>query len=184
MINSQVIPYPRQLSSGQKTARNIAFTLLQKLDVGALTILESFDEERAKQRTLFGCPKKGTPQAMIEVKNPAFYSRVLSGGSIAAAEAYMDGWWESPDLTLVMELMAANISTLDSIESRVSLLSKFAYRVGHWFNRNTVENSAKNIEAHYDLSNDLYQTFLDKRMLYSSALYRNKNGFTGAGARK
>lgn len=174
MINSQVIPYPRQLSSGQKTARNLAFTLLQKLEVGSLTIVESLDEEHAKQRTLFGCPKKGTPQAMIEVKNPAFYSRVLSGGSIAAAEAYMDGWWDSPDLTLVMELMAANISTLDSIESRVSLLSKFAYRVGHWFNRNTVENSAKNIEAHYDLSNDLYQTFLDKRMLYSSALYRNE----------
>ena len=65
MINSQVIPYPRQLSSGQKTARNLVFTLLQKLEVGSLTILESFDEEHAKQRTLFGCPKNGTPQAMM-----------------------------------------------------------------------------------------------------------------------
>jgi cyclopropane-fatty-acyl-phospholipid synthase len=48
-----------------------------------------------------------------------------------------------------------------------------AYQVGHWMNRNTVTNSAKNIEAHYDLSNSLYQTFLDDRMLYSSALFES-----------
>jgi cyclopropane-fatty-acyl-phospholipid synthase len=70
-----------------------------------------------------------------------------------------------------MELMALNLSALDSIESRSSLLSKLAYQVSHWLNRNTVTNSAKNIEAHYDLSNDLYQTFLDERMLYSSAVF-------------
>ena len=33
-------------------------------------------------------------------------------------------------------------------------------------------NSAKNIQAHYDLSNELYDTFLDQRMLYPSGIYR------------
>lgn len=174
MMNTQVISCPRQLSSGQKTARSLVFALLKNLEEGSLTVIESFIGEGAKQQTLFGNPGHTSLKAIIEITNPAFYSRVLSGGSIAAAEAYIDGWWESPNLTLLTELMAVNMSTLDSIERRVSLLSKFAYRITHWFNRNTVENATKNIEAHYDLSNDLYETFLDPRMLYSSALYRNE----------
>ncbi|MGD8230690.1 class I SAM-dependent methyltransferase [Vibrio sp. TRT 1302] len=174
MINSQTLALPVQLSSVQKTARNIAFSCLCKLQVGSLTVIESFSDEPAlRVREQFGKPKEGQPSAIIEVKNPAFYARLLKGGSIAAGEAYMDGWWDSPNLTQLMELMALNLSALDSIESRSSLLSKLAYQVSHWLNRNTVANSAKNIEAHYDLSNDLYQTFLDPRMLYSSAVFND-----------
>ncbi|MEF1253411.1 MULTISPECIES: cyclopropane-fatty-acyl-phospholipid synthase family protein [unclassified Vibrio] len=174
MINSQTLALPVQLSSVQKTARNIAFSCLCKLQVGSLTVIESFSDEPAlRVREQFGKPKEGQPSAIIEVKNPGFYARLLKGGSIAAGEAYMDGWWDSPNLTQLMELMALNLSALDSIESRSSLLSKLTYQVSHWLNRNTVANSAKNIEAHYDLSNDLYQTFLDPRMLYSSAVFND-----------
>merc|ERR1712173_397095 len=125
------------------------------------TVVEAFDDDAPVQRTVFGTPRENEPKALIEVKNPAFYARLLTGGSIAAGESYMDGWWDSPDLTTLMELMALNLNALDSIENRTSLLSKLSYKVGHWLNRNTVANSQKNIHAHYDLSNDLYNTFLD-----------------------
>lgn len=171
MINSHAIPYPQQLSTGQKTARSLVFTLLGKLDFGSLTVVESFSDNEPKQQTVFGHSQNSHITAVIEVKNPAFYSRVLAGGSIAAAEAYMDGWWDSPDLTAVMELMAINSSTLDNLEGKSSIFTKLSHRITHWLNRNTLENSAKNIEAHYDLSNELYATFLDEKMLYSSALY-------------
>ena len=171
MINSHAIPYPQQLSTGQKTARSLVFTLLGKLDSGSLTVVESFSANEPKQQTVFGHSQNSHITAVIEVKNPAFYSRVLAGGSIAAAEAYMDGWWDSPDLTAVMELMAINSSTLDNLEGKSSIFTKLSHRITHWLNRNTLENSAKNIEAHYDLSNELYATFLDEKMLYSSALY-------------
>lgn len=172
MIDSQTLPWPRQLTSIQKTARNIAFSCLCKLQFGSLTIVESFHGDASlHERETFGKRGGQYHNALVEVKNPAFYSRLLKGGSIAAGEAYMDGWWDSPDLTAVMEIMALNLTTLDTIESRTSLLSKLAYQVGHWLNRNTVTNSAKNIEAHYDLSNELYQTFLDQRMLYSAGVY-------------
>jgi cyclopropane-fatty-acyl-phospholipid synthase len=174
MMNTQTLPLPTQLTHVQKSARTIAFSCLCKLSVGSLTVVETFHGESSTQvRELFGQPHDDKPSALIEVKNPAFYARLLKGGSIAAGEAYMDGWWDSPDLTTLMELMALNLSALDSIESRSSFLSKMAYQVGHWMNRNTVTNSAKNIEAHYDLSNSLYQTFLDDRMLYSSALFES-----------
>jgi len=176
MISSQTLTLPVQLSSVQKTARNIAFSCLCKLQVGSLTVIESYSEQSSQRmREQFGKPKESEPSAIIEVKNPAFYARLLKGGSIAAGEAYMDGWWDSPDLTKLMELMALNLSALDSIESRSSLLSKLTYQVSHWLNRNTVANSEKNIEAHYDLSNELYQTFLDSRMLYSSALFARED---------
>lgn len=175
MINSQTLPLPTQLTTVQKTARNFAFSCLNKIQFGSLTIVESFGSQGPDQvRETFGRSQGSQPSAIIEVKNPAFYARLLKGGSIAAGEAYMDGWWDSPDLTKLMELMALNLSTLDSMESRSSFLSKLMYQVGHWLNRNTVENSAKNIEAHYDLSNDLYQTFLDDRMLYSSGIYSSQ----------
>jgi cyclopropane-fatty-acyl-phospholipid synthase len=173
MMNSSTLPLPKPLTSVQKTARNIAFSCLYKLQIGSLTIVESFDDQQGTHqvRETFGNRNNGKPNALIEVKNPAFYSRLLKGGSIAAGEAYMDGWWDSPNLSELMELMALNLTALDSIESRSSLLSKLMYQVGHWLNRNTVTNSAKNIEAHYDLSNELYHTFLDDRMLYSSAVF-------------
>ncbi|MEL7291779.1 MAG: cyclopropane-fatty-acyl-phospholipid synthase family protein [Pseudomonadota bacterium] len=175
MINSQTLPFPTQLTSLQKSARNIAFSCLYKLQVGSLTVIENFAQQANQgSRENFGKPQDGQPHAIIEVNNPAFYARLLKGGSIAAGEAYMDGWWDSPDLTKVMELMALNLTALDSIESRSTLLSKLTYQITHWLNRNTLNNSAKNIEAHYDLSNELYQTFLDEKMLYSSALFSSE----------
>lgn len=177
-MNSQVMPIPRALTTVQKTARNLAFSTLSHLQVGTLTIREVFSDSDGSQRQETFGQHHGSnqhldngPHAIVEVKHPGFYARLLKGGSIAAGEAYMDGWWDSPNLTQVMELMAKNLSALDALESRSSLLSKILYKLGHWLNRNTVEKAQKNIEAHYDLSNELYQTFLDKEMLYSSALF-------------
>jgi cyclopropane-fatty-acyl-phospholipid synthase len=41
----------------------------------------------------------------------------------------------------------------------------------HWLNRNTEQGSRKNIAAHYDLGNDMFQLFLDPTMMYSSAIF-------------
>lgn len=172
-MSTQALALPRTLSATEKTARNIAFSCLSQMKTGSLTIVEKFSEADRQNitRECFGKPTSSGISAIIEVKNPAFYARLLKGGSIAAGEAYMDGWWESPDLTKVMQLMALNLTALDSLESRSNWLTKLMYQVSHWFNRNTVENSSRNIAAHYDLSNELYQTFLDPNMLYSSAIF-------------
>ena len=43
--------------------------------------------------------------------------------------------------------------------------------MAHWKNKNTTAGSKRNILAHYDLGNELYTRFLDKEMMYSSAIY-------------
>ncbi|EIJ0973264.1 class I SAM-dependent methyltransferase [Vibrio parahaemolyticus] len=174
MLNTTSIALPRKLTT-QKAARGVIFQCLQKMEMGCLTIIESFHTETKERSERFTAPNgeySGQPVvATIEVKHPGFYSRILQGGSIAAGEAYMDGWWDSPDLTALMKLMALNMRALDKLEEQGSWLTKLLYKFSHWTNRNSQENSRKNIHAHYDLGNDLYEAFLDTNMLYSSALY-------------
>ncbi|PQJ45771.1 SAM-dependent methyltransferase [Vibrio campbellii] len=175
MLNTTSMAMPRELTTTQKAARRVLFQCLQKMEIGCLTVIESFKTETTERSERFSTPNgeyNGEPVvATIEVKHPGFYSRILQGGSIAAGEAYMDGWWDSPDLTALMKLMALNMRALDKLEEQGSWLTKLLYKFSHWSNRNSQENSRKNIHAHYDLGNNLYEAFLDTNMLYSSALY-------------
>ncbi|MCG6270472.1 SAM-dependent methyltransferase [Vibrio furnissii] len=172
MLNSSSLEMPKSLTALQKGARAMAFKSLQLLRIGHLTIEEAYDDQDSVIEQ-FGFAHEGQTQAHIRITHPGFYGRVLKGGSIAAAEAYMDGWWDSPNLTAVTELMARNLSALDQLEAQSSWMTRAMNKVGHWLKRNSIVRAKQNIEAHYDLGNDLYQTFLDERMLYSSALYLN-----------
>lgn len=109
--------------------------------------------------------------AEIHVKDERFYKAVLKGGSIGGAEAYMDGWWDSPDLTAVVRVLAANLAALDAIEAQSSPLKRLFLKVWHKLNGNSVTGSQRNISHHYDLSNAFYQLFLDDTMMYSSGVY-------------
>ncbi|EKO3395239.1 class I SAM-dependent methyltransferase [Vibrio fluvialis] len=170
MLNSSSLEMPKSMTALQKGARSVALKSLQLIKIGSLTLEEAYDGHDVTVEH-FGFAHEGQPQAHIRVTHPGFYGRVLKGGSIAAAEAYMDGWWDSPNLTAVTELMARNLSALDQLEAQSSFVTRAMNKVGHWLKRNSIVRAKQNIEAHYDLGNDLYQTFLDERMLYSSALY-------------
>ncbi|ELO4019307.1 class I SAM-dependent methyltransferase [Vibrio fluvialis] len=170
MLNSSSLEMPKSMTALQKGARSVALKSLQLIKIGSLTLEEAYDGHDVTVEH-FGFAHEGQPQAHIRVTHPGFYGRVLKGGSIAAAEAYMDGWWDSPNLTAVTELMARNLSALDQLEAQSSFVIRAMNKVGHWLKRNSIVRAKQNIEAHYDLGNDLYQTFLDERMLYSSALY-------------
>ncbi len=175
MLNSGVITRPCELNMTQKAARRVIIQCLKNMEVGSLTLMETYRSEDNETVERFDAQVEAHQDkkvsATIEVKHPDFYSRVLRGGSIAAGEAYMDGWWESPDLTALMKLMALNMRALDQIEEQGSWLTRLLYKISHWANRNSQENSRQNIHAHYDLGNALYESFLDSNMLYSSALY-------------
>jgi cyclopropane-fatty-acyl-phospholipid synthase len=154
----------------QSAARTLILSKMAHLAHGSITLIEQFTQGQGTQTHVFGDAKH--PRSVkVEIHHPDFYRRMLTGGSIAAGEAFMDGWWSSPNLAQVMELMALNLSALDAISQKSSWLKQSAYKMAHWLNRNTQANSKKNIHAHYDLGNDLYQLFLDQQMLYSSAIY-------------
>jgi cyclopropane-fatty-acyl-phospholipid synthase len=117
--------------------------------------------------TWFG---EGASKVHMQVRDMAMFEQVLAKGDIGLAEAYLDGHWDSPDLTALLKLLADNRETLRRAVYG-SWRSLLAARVRHWLNGNSKAGSKRNIMAHYDLGNDFYKLWLDPSMTYSSALF-------------
>jgi cyclopropane-fatty-acyl-phospholipid synthase len=110
------------------------------------------------------------PEATIVMKRWRMLRRIIAGGDIGFAEAFMHGEWTTPDLTSVIRFAARNTEALAPAIQGNSLM-RLMHRIGHVFNANTRRGARKNIEAHYDLGNDFYKQWLDPTMLYSSAIW-------------
>ncbi len=110
------------------------------------------------------------PQAYVHVHDYAFAKRAIAGGDVGFGESYMDGQWSTPDLTAVLEFFSENFDDANRLATGGKVI-KVINTIRHMFNRNTKAGSKRNIEAHYDLGNDFYASWLDETMTYSSALY-------------
>lgn len=109
--------------------------------------------------------------AHVTVNNKSFYRKVLFGGSIGGGEAYVDGLWKVDDLTALVRIMVLNMPLLDRMERGLAWLLRPLDLFRHILNSNSKIKSKRNILAHYDLGNDMYESFLDPAMMYSSAIY-------------
>lgn len=112
------------------------------------------------------------PHEMV-ISNPGFFGKVLSSGSVGFGEAYVDGDWETSDLTGLLRLLARNQPSIGALGRGLSWMARNLNRMHHRARRNTLEKSQENIQEHYDLSNDFYACFLDSSMTYSSALFED-----------
>ncbi len=155
---------PRVPSLGDRFARQQLLGLFDHLEGAGLTLIE------AGQRLHFGDPDAEL-QAEIAVLDPRAWRAALFGGSIGAAEAWVLGYWDTPDLTRVTSLFVHCQPLLERLEKRLAWLSAPLNRLRHWINRNSKNGSRSNIAAHYDLGNELYRLFLDPWMQYSSAIF-------------
>ena len=155
------VPRPNLLGS---TAERLVHGRLARIAHGSLRLVDG-----ATTRD-FGGNAPG-PAAAIEIRDPAFYSELAWGGSVGAAESYMLGHWNTPDLTALMRLMLVNRDALDSLEGGLARLSAPLRLAAHWLHRNSRSGSRRNISAHYDLGNDFFRLMLDETMMYSCALY-------------
>ncbi|MGA9794412.1 MAG: cyclopropane-fatty-acyl-phospholipid synthase family protein [Rhizomicrobium sp.] len=108
--------------------------------------------------------------AVFEVVRARVFRRLLLGGEIGVAEAYIDGDWTSPDLATVFEFAAHNMTKLAGALAGVAPL-KWMHNLAHRLNDNSKEGSRRNISAHYDLGNEFYAQWLDPTMTYSSAVF-------------
>lgn len=146
------------------SARKLFLSMLQGLRGGSLELV-------LPDRTLTFGDDDSELKAQLLVHRERFFARALVGGDTAIGEAYMDGDWSTPDLVSVMRLAVRNLAQLESSNTFLSSLSRFADRLRHRLKDNTVEGSRRNIRAHYDLSNEFFQLFLDQSMVYSCAWY-------------
>jgi cyclopropane-fatty-acyl-phospholipid synthase len=112
------------------------------------------------------------PAAEMTITSYAFASRLLNGGDIGIAEAYLHGEWDTPDLTQFLYLFCVNHDLIQAMLGNNPLM-RFVQIVRHWFNRNTKRQARKNIYAHYDIGNAFYSAWLDPSMTYSSAIFED-----------
>jgi cyclopropane-fatty-acyl-phospholipid synthase len=131
-----------------------------------------------------GCGAKSAP-VMRLVRPGSFYARLGADAKIGFGEAYMTGdWTTGPDTDLadLLAAFAARISRL--VHPALQRLRHFVERTQPAHEENTTENSRQNISRHYDLSNELFQAFLDETMTYSSAWFEPGDDLTAAQLRK
>ena len=148
-------------------SQRILFSQLKKLSVGCIVIVDG------QERHVFGeTLQKGDDfYAEMHVLDSACYADIVTGGSIGAAEAYMTGDWNTPDLTRLMRVMVRNMDLLNQMEGGLAALSRPVLKLFHRLNANTEKGSRRNIAAHYDLGNDFFKLFLDPTMMYSSGIF-------------
>ncbi|MBU0782131.1 MAG: cyclopropane-fatty-acyl-phospholipid synthase family protein [Alphaproteobacteria bacterium] len=110
--------------------------------------------------------------AEITVHNADLFARIVREGDLGFCDAYLDGWWSTPDLMAFMDLIHDDAEEIYDGFPGQYLVRTFE-RIRFWLQSNSKKQARKNIEYHYDLGNDFYGLWLDDTMTYSSALFES-----------
>lgn len=110
------------------------------------------------------------PSARIRIHRARAVARALFGGELGAARGYIEGDWSSPNLVDTCRFFVRNPAA--PVWPAIATVHGLLERARHALNANTRRGSRRNIEFHYDLGNDFFRHWLDRSMVYSSALWR------------
>jgi cyclopropane-fatty-acyl-phospholipid synthase len=149
----------------QRIARGAAFAAFERIRAGSLAVAE-----RGRVRT-FG---SGDPRGLIHVHSPAAWPHLLRG-SRGLAESYAAGHWDSPDLAALIRVAARNARAMDAFRQRIRPLLAPVRLVQGTSRANGRRASRKQIAAHYDLGNDLFELMLDPTMTYSCTWFARED---------
>jgi cyclopropane-fatty-acyl-phospholipid synthase len=113
----------------------------------------------------------GVDAIEINVRNPRFFTRTLSLGSLGLGESYMD---EDYDVVGGLEPLYAAL-TRNNMDFKSRFDPVFALKYFFILASNRLAARASNIEAHYSLGDDLYELFLDPLLIYTSGYALSKD---------
>ncbi len=171
-MRSVSIDSPKFLEASRKPtaleslARRVVRARLESLRNGQIVVTENGRHET------FGAVTDDMPLTVhLTVNDPRFYSDIAFGGPVGAGESYIHGSWSCDELTTLVRILAKNREVLLDMDSGTAYLTRPLQKLFHWLNRNTRSGSRRNIAAHYDLGNDFYALWLDRRMMYSGAVF-------------
>lgn len=158
---------PRRRGGGgsatlQRVCEQVGERLLSRARGGSLLLLEG---RRARRLGV------GETLATVEVHSPRLWPLLLLRGSNGLAEAYAQGLWDSPDLPRVIALAARNASRIDAARRALAPVLQPFQLVRSLLTSNTRTRSRRDIAAHYDLGNELFEAMLDPTLMYSCAIF-------------
>jgi len=128
-----------------------------------------------KKKYIIGEPENKKP-ITLKILNKKLHYKLLLRPDLYFGEAYSDGDIEIENGTLTdfLELALMNIGRgeLNFFSQLINSLSG-SYR--YLTNFNLIKKSKMNVAHHYDLSDNLYDLFLDPKRQYSCAYFKNEN---------
>jgi len=133
---------------------------------------------------VLGSGRKDAPVMRI-LRPGAFFARLGADVKIGFGEAYMTGDWTTgpgTDLADLLTPFAARMSRL--VHPLLQRMRHVVERTQPAHEENSPENSRSNISRHYDLSNELFENFLDETMTYSSGWFERGDTLADAQRRK
>jgi cyclopropane-fatty-acyl-phospholipid synthase len=173
-VKSVSIDSPKFLEASRKPtslealARRVVRARLESLRNGQIVVSENGCHE------IFGEVSEDLPLTVhLTIHDPRFYSDIAFGGAVGAGESYIHGCWSCDELTTLVRILVKNRDVLLDMDSGTARLMRPLQKMFHWLNRNTRSGSRRNIAAHYDLGNDFYALWLDRRMMYSGAIFEH-----------
>lgn len=113
----------------------------------------------------------GTRPWDLQVHNENLYSRILSNGSLAFGESYMDGWWDCEALDQLFERLLSS-----RVDKRVTARDPSFLLVllrAYILNPQSIKRAFIVGKEHYDMSNELFSLMLDEGMNYSCGYWKN-----------
>lgn len=119
------------------------------------------------------------PVAELQIHNDDVFGRLVREGELGFCDAYLEGWWSTPDLQAFMDLIHADNEALFDGYTGFALVRAME-KMRFWLQSNSKKQARKNISAHYDLGNDFYGLWLDDTMTYSSAIFETGQESTEA----
>ena len=147
-----------------KFFKNLILSQFRKINHGCIILNEG------NKKIIFG-DQESSLKAEVNIYSDEFYILAGSGGDLGIAEAYAAGYWDADDMVKLIQIVIKNQEVQKSLEGGLAKLISPINRYIHRSRRNTVSGSKENIVAHYDLSNEFFQTWLDKSMTYSCAIF-------------
>jgi len=153
---------------------NAVLNLISKMDKGSLSLTLPDG-----QQVHLG-DGNSTVKATIVIKDAAFYKNLFLYGDIGFGEGFVNGIWDTDNITNVIKWVLLNIENAPSVsgsKAKTTALNIFKWlnRIYHNSRANTITGSQKNIAEHYDLNNDFFATFLDPTMTYSSGYFKDES---------
>ncbi|MGE5183210.1 MAG: cyclopropane fatty acyl phospholipid synthase [Acidobacteriota bacterium] len=104
----------------------------------------------------------------VQVHDERVWSRVLRDGTLGAGEAYVDGWWDSRALDQTIDRLQ-RIELVDALRDNWMIVPHLIK--ARVMNLQTLRRAFGNGQHHYDIGNELYEAMLDRRLLYTCALW-------------
>ncbi|MFI5160699.1 MAG: class I SAM-dependent methyltransferase [Sphingobacteriales bacterium] len=169
---------PNTLTLVRKTSfyQDIVLRIMSRMDMGSMHLTLPDGESITLGNG------KGNVSANVTINSNEFYRQVILYGDIGFGEGYVNGLWDTDNITNVIKWFLLNVENNPAVSGNktqaVALnVLKWFNKISHYKKANSISGSRKNISEHYDLNNDFFGNFLDPTMTYSSA-YFYKDGLS------